>query len=198
MSRPNINAIADELERTARCLREHGDRALRLASDWQSPLASGGSGLRCPKNEVSRPTENRAIALIDGHGILNDPALEQDRLASALQAAWLAASTARLRVVSITRDITIQNGRAGIGSCTDCHKYLDGTKGNRLSGYKTTGEPVCTGCRSARDRRDVNAACSSSMTHENVPHRCDRAAGHTGKHQGDGWQWSSSGVEKVA
>lgn len=47
--------------------------------------------------------------------------------------------------------------RAGIGECTDCHDYFDGDKGRRITAYGKDGtnDPVCTACRTRRDRRRV-------------------------------------------
>src|SRR4051812_37354837 len=44
--------------------------------------------------------------------------------------------------------------RVAVGRCSDCPRYCDGTRGNRLTSYKG-GDPVCPACRARLDRRVV-------------------------------------------
>lgn len=87
--------------------------------------------------------------------------------------------------------------RAGIGTCTDCHRYFDGTKGQRLSTYKSTGDPVCPACRARRDRANTEPLkCPSELTRANQTYRCERETAHVGMHRGGGWDWQGTQVER--
>lgn len=84
--------------------------------------------------------------------------------------------------------------RAGIGTCTDCHRYHDGTKGKRLSAYKG-GDPVCPACRARRDRAASEPMrCPSELTRSMATFQCEREAAHEGMHRGGGWDWQGTQV----
>lgn len=58
------------------------------------------------------------------------------------------------RILAKYEPVRTISDRNGIGSCSDCHRYFDGARDNRISSYKG-GDPVCAACRARRDRAEV-------------------------------------------
>lgn len=121
----DIDALANQLERTARILRAKGREAVRRANDWATPLRSAGTNPGRSKGRITDPTSTAALS--------NDLNAEQlTLLSSEAGRCFDAATTLESRIMQIAADALIDNQRAGIGPCADCGDYMDGTTNRRL------------------------------------------------------------------
>lgn len=157
VSSSDFTALAGQLERTARVLRARGDESLRRARDWATPLRSSGTDPGRGKGNISDPTGTAALSF--------DPNAEELTLLSVDAGhCFDAAVSLESRVLRIATDAVIENQRAGIGECSECGDYQDGTRERRLR------SGICDRCRKRLERKEAkNTPCehrrSSTWSH---------------------------------
>lgn len=156
----DMDALAAQLERTARILRSKGHEALRRAKDWATPLHSATPGGR-GKGHVSDPTGTTATSDFP------DPNREElILLTSEAGRAFDAVTTIESRVMRIATDAVIENQRAGIGFCS-CGRYCDGTPSNRLR------NDACPACDQKYRRQAKTCQHAKALTSKGVIHCMD-------------------------
>lgn len=146
---PRPNTIADQLEHTAKLLRQHGPRALTAADERTAigyPSSTLGDGTPRGTTELT-PTEASASQLLER----GDRHLaRQVDLALAMRLAWGASLRLQQLIVDTLGhadpDSSILPKQTGAGYCGRCTQWVPGSENDRLrSGW-------CDACRKAWDR----------------------------------------------
>lgn len=159
LSKADLHHLADQLERTARIIRDRGDEAVRRAGDWSgAALRSTGTDPGRGKGTTSDPTQNAAFRELEHP----DPNAEQlILLSSEAGRAFDAVVTLESRLIRIATDRVTEPEKAGIGWC-HCGRYCDGSASSRLRNGQC---PACDQKERRENRKQAECDHASTVWH---------------------------------